>query len=445
MQSIKMEKAENLGAMLRAFALEPLMEDSLSFYYDKTMASRTGDEHSSPLEDLFDDCTTSYSTNAHLLLGHRGCGKSTELNNLKRRFEKYEQPVCIIDSNIETDLFQINHWDIMLLITYGLCKIAEEKNADIPDGTLENVLAYLKQDVDITETKNKSASAEISGGAEVKTPPLINILIELFAYLKSNLKVSVETRTTIRTKMEKRASEWVRYTEEISNYIADKCEGKRPIIIFEGLDKIPDPRKIFDLLSFSALAQMPFPVIYTFPISQFYSSEFAKLSGLYRHHVLPMIKVKNLDKSENNAGIDVIRKIVELRANPQLFESREVLEMMIKQTGGSLRHLFDCIHSAARRAARRDAGKIENEDAERAFSDLKHELTVQISEPDFPDLINVYTNPIYKERISNRDFLLGKMHSSVVLEYRNGERWHDLHPLIAEFLKKQGVINDASN
>jgi len=32
----------------------------------------------------------------------------------------------------------------------------------------------------------------------------------------------------------------------------------------------------------------------------------------------------------------------------------------------------------------------------------------------------------------------------IYVEYRNGERWHDLHPLVAEFLIKQGVIEDDS-
>jgi len=436
MQPLKMKKAENLGAMLRAFALEPLREDSLSFYYDKTMTSRTGDEFSSPLDDLFDDCTTSYNANAHLLLGHRGCGKSTELNNLKRRLEEYGQPVCIIDSNIETNLFQINHWDIMLLITDGLCKIAKDKNIDIPTGTLKSVFAYLTQDVEEMYEEIDFATIEASGGIKA----LISMLVSVFASLKGKLRVGVETRTIIRTKMEKRAPEWLGYTEEISDRIADKCEGKRPIIIFEDLDKIPDPRKIFDLLSFSVLAQMPFPVIYTFPISQFYAPEFASIRGLYKPHILPMIKVSNLDKTENEDGIEVIRKIVELRTELRLFESDEVLKIMIKQTGGSLRHLFECITSAARRAGYRKADKIEKEDAERAFSNIKDELTRQISQPDFENLANIYNDPKFRERIANLSFLLEKTHSLVVLEYRNGDRWHDLHPLIAEFLKKQGEI-----
>jgi len=447
MESLKIEKAEDLGAMLRAFRVEPLDESNLAeFYYEDTMTNRTGDKWDSPLEFLFRDCTTPFATNAHLLLGHRGCGKSTELCKLKQRFEEYGQPAYTIDPMIETDLFKVNHWDIMLLITDGLCRIAEKKHVTIDETLLQNVFDYIKKDQEEITTVDKSASITMSGGAEVKTPSLIKLVLSAFASLTSEIKVSTARQITIKEKMEKRAADWVMYTKEISDRIAAACNNKQPIIIFDNLDKIPNPKKIFDLLRFSVLAQMPFPIIYTFPISQFYASEFASIAGLYKPHVLPMIKVSNLDKSENREGIDVMREIVGLRANLRLFdETNKVLETMIKQTGGCLRHLFECIITAAERAGRRGADKIEEEDAKRAFSGLKGELNRQISQPDYPKLTNIYKDPKYREQISDRDFLLEKMQSTVVLEYQNGDRWHDLHPLVADFLLKQGEIGDSSD
>jgi len=441
MQSIKMEKAENLGAMLRAFKVEPLDESNLAeFYYEGTMTNRTGDEWSSPLESLFRNCTMPFGANAHLLLGHRGCGKSTELSRLKQRFEEYGQPVCIIDTNIETDLYRITHWDIMLLITDGLCKIAEEKHVSLPADLLTAVFDYLKKDKEEITTEEKSASAGISLGAEAKTPTLIEIL-SAFLSIKSNLKVSATTQTIIKERMEKSAADWVIYTKQISDCITAACNNKQPIIIFENLDKIPDPEMIFSLLRFSVLAQMSFPVIYTFPIDQYYASEIASIRAMYTPHILPMIKVSDVNKNIHQGGIYVIRKIVELRANLQLFdETNKVLDTLIKQTGGCLRHLFECIMTAATRASWRGADKIEAEDADRALANLRYELTSQISQPDYSKLIAIYNEPKFREQISDKDFLLKKMRTSVVLEYKNGDRWHDLHPLIAEFLKKQGEI-----
>ena len=441
-------KATSLDAILRAFTIEALDEKTLPlFYYDNTIAIRTGDEWDSPLEDLFTLCTTPMDTNAHLLIGHRGCGKSTEMNNLKQKFEDAGHPTWIVASMVETELGQVNHWDIMLLVTVGLCNIAANKGITLPAETITAIFDYLKKDTEETKTIEDSDSAQLKVGAEAKTPALLSGVIKLFAGITTEMKASQTTRRIVREKMERRASEWINSIKEISNWITDGCDGKQPILIFEDLDKLPRSEKSFEIFSYSVLAQMPFPIIYTFPISQFYSSEFGTIRDFYRHHILPMIKVSNLDGSPNSDGIAVMKKIVELRAELDLFDGGgsedSVLELLIKKTGGSLRDLFKCVVSAANRATRRGVARIELEDVERALSDLSYELTAQISQPDYPMLADIYCNPRFREQIPDRDFLLKMMQKLVVLEYRNGTRWHDLQPLIAEFLIEQGVIDES--
>ena len=51
-------KADSLGDILKAFRTEPLNKSEfVKFYYDKTMPIRTGDESTSPLRDLYDECS----------------------------------------------------------------------------------------------------------------------------------------------------------------------------------------------------------------------------------------------------------------------------------------------------------------------------------------------------------------------------------------------------
>ena len=98
--------------------------------------------------------------------------------------------------------------------------------------------------------------------------------------------------------------------------------------------------------------------------------------------------------------------------------------------------------SAARRASRRGSHRVEPEDSERALSSLGEELSRQISMPDNDMLALIYKDQKYREQIQDLKFLLDKMQGLIVLEYRNGGRWHALHPMVAEFLIKQGVIVD---
>ena len=435
----KIKRAEDLSGMLSAFQPNPLDEINHEFYYENTMPSRVGHAFKSPLEDLFEDCTELAGENAHLLLGHGGCGKSTELINLKRRLKEDDQPVHIVRTELEANLYKVDCWDIMLFITEGLCSIAEENEIKLPSDLLQGVYDYLRKDLEEIETMSKDATALVSGEASASVG--IVRLLKLCASIKSSLQVGTQIRTIIREKIERRAPEWMSYVNEISDNITSNMNGKQPILIFEGLDKMQPPERAFEVFSDDTLAKMPFPVVYTFPMSLIYDPKFASIESFYKVRILPMIKVSNDDKTQNDEGIEVMRKIVELRADLELFDDG-VLEELIKQTGGVLRHLFQCITDASRLARRRGEDKIMQKDAHRILSELSSNLSRRISDEDNGTLLKIYNEPYYRKRIGNKESLLQQMQALVVLEYQNGDRWHDLHPLIAKFLINHGVIKD---
>lgn len=81
-----MEYANQISEMINAFSPAPLQMDQMERFYCKgTMEYRTSDKYDSPIEDIFDACQTLGESAAFLLLGHRGCGKSTELNRMSQR------------------------------------------------------------------------------------------------------------------------------------------------------------------------------------------------------------------------------------------------------------------------------------------------------------------------------------------------------------------------
>jgi len=318
-------------------------------------------------------------------------------------------------------------WDVMLFISEGLYRIIHEYNLPIDDAPLLELFKYIRQDVEVTE--------EIKDAAEFN----IGVAFNLFASIKGGLQMGDTQRTTIREKMERRGSEWKRYIDEISMRITDEMGSKQPILIFEDFDKIIPSERALDIFRYDTLAKMPFPVIYTFPIDQTYSFRFNSIKGLYKVHILPMIKVSNMDKTKNAEGIAVIREIVSKRADLGLFDY-DALNLLIEKTGGVLRHLFECIITASRIANRRDSAKIEIEDVNRATSGLASMLSRFISMEDNTTLANIYNDANYRAQIESSTSVLGYMHGLVVLEYQNGERWHGLHPLIADFLQKRGVL-----
>lgn len=431
---IIMKYATQLSEMINAFSPAPLQIDQMNeFYCENTMEYRTSDKYNSPIEDIFDSCQNEEECAAFLLLGHRGCGKSTELNRMSERLIDRGYYVKTVHCGMDLDLLNIVHSDLFILMGEALIQIAQELQCKIKKSLLEQITTFWYEGTEtVISQEAEGLCAEVGASAEVKG--IFTNILGLFGQIKTDLKFNEETRREYRKKINVRTSEWIKILGLVSEEITKQTQGKRPIIIFEDLDKLnpEDAWKVF-YNYVSSLSGMKFPVIYTFPIGLSYDARFSAMESYFVTKTLPMIKIETITGEPFQDGIDIIRKIVEKRAKLELFEAN-VLETLIQYTGGSLRDLFYTINSSAKRALRRNSETIFMEDAERALEELKTNLTRRIEEKEYKFLLNIYKGN--KERIENKEMLLEMLQASVVLEY-NGKRWHNVHPLVIKFFKEQ--------
>lgn len=433
-----MKYAKEVCEMFNAFSQAPLQVDQMDdFYCQNTMEYRTSDKYCSPIEDILDSCKDLERTSAVLLLGHRGCGKSTELNKMSERLDLEGYPVKIINCSRDLDLLNIVHSDLFILMGEALLNIAKELECEIDKDTLKKIMHFWDEGTECSEYK-EAVENSVEAGIEAETPKILSIL-KTFIKIKADLKYNEETRVEYRRKINVRTSEWMVMLNLVSEEIAKKTGGKCPIIIFEDLDRLnpDDAWKVF-YNYVALLSGMKFPVIYTFPIALSYDPKFAAMESYFIVKTLPMIKIATIENQPFDDGIDIICKIVEKRANLKLFE-KNTLKRMIQYTGGSLRDLFYVINSSAKRAERRKSETISMEDTERALEELKTSLTRRIEKRNYEFLLNIYKGN--KEMIEDKEMLLKMLQASVVLEY-NGKRWHNLHPLVAKFFEEQGLITD---
>jgi energy-coupling factor transporter ATP-binding protein EcfA2 len=434
-----MVRAVNLDGFADVFEPEPLTEDALDeFYSNDTMPVRMDNAYQNPFNELFKSCLKPKTQNAHLLLGHKGCGKSTELVVLKKRFEDEGSKVSIIDCKMETDFPNLEYWDLLILMSKHLCKIAKEINCELPKYLVDSMESFWKE-TSVVETLSNSRNISAEVNASFKTPNLFKIL-NILASLSAELRHGYDKRTEIREKLRKNTLQWVSYMQEISKLIFDKI-GYRPILIYENLDKLDDyPANMTWEIFSNPLSQMPFPIIYTFPISLSYSPRFAGVEASFNYHchILPMIEVRKLNRTENINGIEIIKEIVKKRADLSLFDNAALIHL-IKKTGGSIRDLFHCIIEAASIAEQRNPSKIDLYDVELATKKLRSSLTRRIETKNYPLLKQIYNGAKFKKEIDDKEMLLEMLRGLIVYEY-NGERWHDLHPLIEDFLIDQGEI-----
>ena len=399
-----MKYANQVSEIINAFSPAPLqIEQMAEFYCEDTMEYRTSDRYDSPIEDIYDICRSSKEFSACLLLGHRGCGKSTELNRMTERLTDDGYSVRTVKCGMDLDLFNIVYSDLFILMGEALLEIAEEAGCEIENRVLENIENFWREGTEtIISQEIGAASAEM--GMSVETKGILAGILNIFAKIKTDLKFNEETRKEYRRKISVRSSEWIGILGDVAEEITRKTGGKHPIIIFEDLDKLnpEDAWKVF--YNYAAiLSGMNFPVIYTFPIGLSYDVRFSAMEGYFITKTLPMIKIEKIDNQPFEDGINIIYKIVKKRANEELFEAK-VLEKLIQYTGGSLRDLFHAINSSAKRADRRDSDTVSMEDAERALEELKTSLTRRIEEKDYQFLLNIYNGN--KERIEDKEMLL---------------------------------------
>lgn len=433
-----MKFAECVIDIPNAFDPNPLNNEQLSrFYCEETMCVRTGDAYMSPIEDIYDACKWPSEYNAFLLLGHKGCGKSTELNHMSARLRQEGYQVVTIECGVDLDLNNPLYADLLILMGEALLKIADQISCKLDSDIVQTVRDFWSIEREKCTTVAGSATVQAEGGATAETPSMIGSLLKVFLKIKADLKFNEENRSIYREKVAKRAGDWIFALKSIADKITDRLEGKQPIIIFEDLDKLnpDDAWKVFYNYA-KTLTGVPIPVIYTFPIALSYDPRFAALESFFTAKTLPMIKLENIDGSPNDAGYDMVLNIIEKRTHKELF-APGVLRLLISQTGGSLRDLFFVINSSAQRAVRRKSPAIELEDADRALEQLKTSLTRRIEQNHYSFLVDIIKGN--RERIQNRGMLLEMLQANTVLEY-NGKRWHNVHPLVVQFLKDQGLV-----
>lgn len=435
-----MKYANQVSEIINAFSPAPLqIEQMAEFYCEDTMEYRTSDKYNSPIEDIFDICRNPEGHSACLLLGHRGCGKSTELNRMTERLAENGYYVRTVNCSTDLDLFNIVYSDLFILMGEALLNIAKELECSIEDEVLGKIKNFWMEGTEMV-TAQEAVAASFEAGMSVENKGILASILNIFAKIKTDLKFNEETRKEYRRKISVRSSEWIGILGHVAEEITKKAEGKRPIIIFEDLDKLnpEDAWKVF--YNYAAiLSGMKFPVIYTFPIGLSYDERFSAMESYFVTKTLPMIKIETIKGEPFQDGIDIIREIVEKRADMALFEA-DVLEKLIQYTGGSLSDLFHVINASAKRAERRNSESISMEDAEYALEEVKTSLTRRIEEKEYPFLVNIYNGN--KERIEDKGMLLKMLQASVVLEY-NGKRWHNVHPLVVKFFQEQGVVQGA--
>jgi hypothetical protein len=135
--------------------------------------------------------------------------------------------------------------------------------------------------------------------------------------------------------------------------------------------------------------------------------------------------------------------ILNKRISNQLLEA-QTADQLVFFSGGVLRELIrianECCRICLRLIRRQPNQSIIIDDAilDKAVNNIRNDFALPLGKLDYEILQKVYQQ-FTPDDPKDPEFL-DLLHQLSVLEYRNRSNWYDVHPIVVDLLKEQGLI-----
>ena len=367
------------------------------------------------------------TTDNHYILfcGHRGCGKSTELSGLSQKLHRPDG-YFVVDCNImeELDPNNIEYVDILFLAAKKLADRLIKDEITIDKQHIKDLEAFFEERI-ITQIKAEGVETSIKAG--VKTKIGFEFVAAIFGHFtsgfKSNATYKEEVRTSVKNNFSLFKTIFNRMVDAINEKIKKSNRGKNLLIIIDGSDKIEKEccEKIF-INNASQLIQIETNFIYTVPIHLIYESR--QIKNYFDHYMLPMVILENQRTGQpNNEGWDAMREMLFHRVHPDLFDSNDTINRIIKMSGGYPREMLHILQETFNAS---DTEKFDADSVEKGLNTLKADYMRILEEKDYKRLIRL---AMHRDKESD-GIMTNLLYNSVVLEYNS--YWREVNPIVAE-------------
>ena len=376
-----------------------------------------------------------------LFSGYRGAGKSTELRRLKRQLEGSGHLVFLCDMEDYLNLSTaVDVSDFLMAVAGSFDDAIRGKYEDAlgsSESYWERVFGHL------SSWKVEDASVSAAG-----------------------FKASLKSDPTFKSRLQERmAGHLGSLVADVCQFCADRVaalrghtdDPDRKVVLL--LDSVEHIRGTFanaetvqssvQNLFANHAEKLRIPdmhIVYTVPpylkvlapnISQLYDE-----GGL---QILPSFKLHEQDGTPIEQAYGIFEQVVRKRGDWQrlLGQDHAVLHRVIRNSGG---HLRDLLGLLARVALLARALPVPESVVATAISRRKSEF-LPIPNDDARWLATICeTHEVELQRLQELPSLARFFDTHLVLCYRNGDEWYDVHPLIKEQVRKQaGTLDTRSN
>ncbi|MBI4676054.1 MAG: hypothetical protein HY748_00545 [Elusimicrobia bacterium] len=381
------------------------------------------DRERNPTERLITLFLDSLAHDKILLVGHRGTGKSTELNRIAADSQiNGKFAVVRVPAGEVLDLNDMSCVDVIFAIAARAFAAAAGAKVRLSGDLLQRLESW-RATVEVVKTGSESASVET-------TARLSAWFLEALGKLQS----SHETRKEMRRRMEPRLTELIQIANDILEALRKGLAGRDVLLIVDDTEKGPEVagRSVFFSGGVS-LGQLRCKAVFAFPVDLYASKDFRlieqNMAG--RAFILPNHHVLDQGGREDEQAIGRLRRAAALRLGEELIDQR-ALKRAILSSGGNIREFFRLLRDAALVARTASRGSIAADDVAEAESEIRAYYARFLGEAHFKALDEVRRNG----RAGSEDVFLDVLRCAAVLEYRNAEPWMGIHPLVVPLLEK---------
>ena len=351
--------------------------------------------------------------------GHRGCGKSTELNRLAADGDINDKFFIVKYSVKEVcDVNNLNYVDVLFSIGAQLYIQYIDSGKELKPELIKQLEGW-KHSIEKISEEETSIAATIEGG-----------LRTFFLSVLARIRAEDTTRKMIREIIEPRLSDLI---DKINLIIAniESNEKKKVLVLIDDLDKprLEQAKEIF-YNSQTAITQPICHIVYTVPISIYFTKEFTAIRE--SRFFLPNVKLhsKNDRNSKDEEGYGLMRQFIFNRMKAELIQT-DALDLAITMGAGVFRETARIMQIAADSAIENDRDQIIEEDVKRAEREIRSDFRRILKTEDYTTL-----KEICKDNDIHGIEKIGRLlHNLSVLEYMNDETWCDIHPTLVELVE----------
>ena len=393
-----------------------------------------------PVELLARAIEFSSGESVQLLSGFRGTGKSTELKRLESVLAEQDYKVFFLNMDLYVNTstpIDVSDFLMALAGAFGDALRAPEHLGEDPlrESYWDRFAAFM--------TRTKITIPEMSGSLTG-------------AGLKANLKSDPTFRQNLQKHM---AGHLGALVADVHKFLEDCVKALKSrnsvdteiVLLVDSLEHIrgsfTNARQVqesVELLFAGHAEKLRLPnlhVVYIVPpYLKVRAPNLGMLYGVGAVQIFPAIKIRGTKGEVHPLGVDAIKEIVARRGDwRKLLGNDAQLEEIIHMSGGNLRDLLRLLSEVIRRASLTDL-PVSEQVVEDAINQMRVEF-LPIADDDALWLARIAeTHEASFEGMDKLPDLTRFFDTHLVLCYRDGPEWYDVHPLIKEHMVEQARL-----